>query len=141
MLCLVTGAGAEEVENTPLIATASVGSDMAKAVSEQPINSEQLIGKWRRNDGDYVIEIKKIDKNGAVDAAYYNPSPINIAQAKIFSENSEIKLIIELRDKGYPGSTYTLYPATPDLIKGTYFHVGLNQYFSVVFNRDSPQAK
>ena len=127
MLCLVTVAGAE-VKNASLTVSL-VGSEMVKTLDQQPIISENLIGKWRRNDGDYVIEIKKIGKKGAVDASYYNPNPINIAQAKISLENSDIKLIIELRDKGYPGSIYTLYPATPDLIKGTYFHAGLGRYF------------
>ena len=100
------------------------------------IDIKKLIGKWYRPDGGYLIDIQKIE-NGKLDAAYYNPKSINVSRALYMQKNGELKVFIELNDRGYPGSTYTLtYDGKKDMLAGDYFHAGMNQVFKVIFLRD-----
>jgi len=47
-----------------------------------------------------------------------------------------LKVFVELRAPGYPGSTYTLtYDAQRDQLQGTYFQAALGQTFAVAFVR------
>jgi hypothetical protein len=97
---------------------------------------KMLLGRWLRPDGGYVIEIQNIRANNKLDAAYFNPRPIHVSRAEASSEANEIKVFIELQDKGYPGSTYTLtYDRQRDLLSGTYFQAALQQTFEVLFVR------
>ncbi len=108
----------------------------ARTPDEKPLNTGKLIGRWLRLDSRYIIEIRKINDDGTLDAAYYNPKPINIAQAKVSQEEAAMKVFIELRDRGYPGSVYTLYYRSDrDMLGGTYFHAGTKQHFQVFFVR------
>ena len=51
-------------------------------------------------------------------------------------EEDVLQVFIELRDEGYPGSTYTLtYDAQRDALSGIYFQAALEQSFEVVFVR------
>jgi hypothetical protein len=96
----------------------------------------KLIGRWLRPDGGYVIDIRKIDADGKVDAGYYNPQPINVSQAEAIGTDTGIKLFIELQDVGYPGSTYTLiYNPQKDMMFGLYYQAAMGQNFDVVFVR------
>jgi len=96
----------------------------------------RLIGRWLRPDGGYVIDIRKIDANGKVDAGYYNPQPINVLRAEVIGVDAGIKLFIELQDVGYPGSTYTLiYNPQKDMMFGLYYQAAMEQNFDVVFVR------
>jgi len=96
----------------------------------------KLIGRWLRPDGGYVIDIRKIDAEGKVDASYYNPQPINVSRAEVIAVDSGIKLFIELQDVGYPGSTYTLiYNPQKDMMFGLYYQAAMGQNFDVVFVR------
>lgn len=97
---------------------------------------QKLKGKWLRPDGGYIIEIKKLDDNGKMDAAYYNPKPIHVARAEATRNGADIKVFIELRDVNYPGSTYTLtYEPGSDQLKGIYFQAVQQQSYEVVFIR------
>ena len=99
-------------------------------------DTQKLIGNWRRPDGGYVIDIRKIKKNGELDAAYYNPKQVNMSRALFMRKNGVLKIFIELRDQGYPGSTYTLnYDSKDDVLAGEYFHAGMNQIYKVMFLR------
>ena len=96
----------------------------------------KLKGKWVRTDGGYVLEIKQIADDGKIDAAYLNPKPINVSKAQVSSEAGQLKIFIELRDRLYPGSFYTLtYNAGNDQLSGVYHHLGLGQQFDVAFIR------
>jgi hypothetical protein len=95
-----------------------------------------LVGRWQRTDGGYVIEIRQVATDGAMEAGYFNPRPINVsrANASIFKEH--IKVDVELRDAGYPGSTYTLlYDPDKDALLGFYYQAVQKQNFDVVFVR------
>jgi hypothetical protein len=95
-----------------------------------------LKGRWRRPDGGYVIDVKDVDSSGRVDAAYFNPKPIQVSKAEVTREGSTANLFIELRDTGYPGCTYTLaYDPQTDQLRGVYFQAVIRQIFDVVFSR------
>ncbi len=95
-----------------------------------------LNGRWLRPDGGYVLEIRGADAGGAIDVAYLNPNPINVARAEATREGSAVKVFVELRAPGYPGSTYTLtYDPKLDHLEGVYFQAALRQSFDVVFVR------
>ena len=93
-----------------------------------------LAGRWLRLDGRYVLELRATG-NG-VEATYLNPRPINVARAEATRQGSVVKLLVELRAPGYPGSTYTLaYDPTRDELRGEYFQAALGQTFPVSFQR------
>ena len=95
-----------------------------------------LTGRWFRTDGSYVIEIRSVDPGGRMQAAYYNPNPINVSAAQASRSGAAVTVFIELRAPGYPGSTYTLiHDPKNDQLKGIYHHAGLQQNFEVVFVR------
>ena len=106
------------------------------AAPEVKAGFDSLKGRWLRPDGGYVIEIKAIDANGNMVAAYFNPRPINVSRAEASQEGAATKVFIELRDTNYPGATYTLtYDPQSDQLKGVYFQPALQQSFDVVFVR------
>jgi len=95
-----------------------------------------LIGRWRRSDGGYVLEVRSIEPNGKMDAYYFNPNSIHVHKAAAIRVDSDIKMVVELRDVGYPGSTYALlYKPGQDILKGYYYQAGMKQYFEVIFVR------
>lgn len=106
----------------------------ANSAASRPF--EKLIGRWQRPDGGYVMEIKSIAAEGALDAAYFNPKSIHIGKAEASIDGGAIKVFIELRDVNYPGSTYTLtYESASDQLEGIYYQAVERQRFPVVFVR------
>ena len=96
----------------------------------------RLKGRWLRPDGGYVLEIRGVDAGGTIEAAYLNPRPINVARAEATRDGSTLKVLVELRAPGYPGSTYTLtYDQQRDQLVGVYFQAAVGQSFDVVFMR------
>jgi hypothetical protein len=97
-----------------------------------------LKGRWLRPDGGYILEIRSIDASGKIDAGYLNPQPIHVARAEATRDGSSLKIFVELRAPGYPGSTYSLtYDPKRDELVGVYFQAALRQRFEVVFGRVS----
>ena len=97
---------------------------------------QKLIGRWRRSDANYVLEINSIAPDGQIDAAYLNPKPIHVSKAIATSESGKTTVMVELRDRLYPGSYYTLtYNASDDRLSGVYHHLGIHQEYEVVFVR------
>jgi len=106
------------------------------AVSAEKPDFNVLIGEWVRPDGGYVIHVRDVKPDGSVDAGYFNPNKINIAEANVSLWKGLVKLFIKLQDKGYPGSTYTLYYyAEKDALAGFYYQAAMGQTFEVVFVR------
>ena len=96
----------------------------------------KLVGKWERPDGGYVLEIKGVDSSGKAEVAYYNPNPINVSRAAAWRDKGATKLVVELRDVGYPGCTYTLeHNPQSDQLFGQYFQAAQQQTYEVVFFR------
>jgi hypothetical protein len=81
-----------------------------------------LVGKWLRGDGGYILEVRSVSPDGAVQAAYLNPRPIHVSRARASrGEKDALQLFVELRDEGYDGSTYTLtYEPGSDRLAGEY---------------------
>ena len=96
----------------------------------------KLIGKWSRSDAGYVLELSDPAPDGLLKAAYFNPRPINVSRSEWKRQDGRLSAFIELRDKHYPGSIYTLAynPATERLV-GIYFQASLKQQFEVEFER------
>lgn len=95
-----------------------------------------LRGRWQRADGGYILEIRDVAAGGAVDAAYFNPRPIRVATASASRTGSVVRIAIELRDVGYPGSTYDLtYDPAHDRLAGVYFQAAIKEAFDVSFSR------
>ena len=95
-----------------------------------------LVGRWQRADGGYIIEVRRIDPQGKMDAGYYNPRPINVSRAEASVYKNYLKVEVELRDQGYPGSAYTLvYDPPKDRLIGFYYQAVAKQNFDVVFVR------
>jgi hypothetical protein len=104
--------------------------------SATPIDFQKLIGKWVRPDGGYVLDIKSIHSDGKIEMAYLNPRPINVSKAQADTKKGKIELLIELRDRNYPGNYYTLtFDSKTNRLVGVYHHLGLNQNFDVYFIR------
>jgi uncharacterized protein (DUF2147 family) len=96
----------------------------------------RLVGKWERPDGGYIVEIKGLDPSGKLDVAYYNPNPINVSRAAAWRDKGATKVVIELRDVNYPGSTYTLeHNLQTDQLSGQYFQAAQRETYEVVFSR------
>ena len=113
-------------------------SETEVPVSKQAdhITTERLIGRWVRPDGGYVLDIRSVQDNGTLDASYYNPRSINVSRAEWRRENGRLAVFIELRDKNYPGSNYTLgYFPEEDALAGTYFQAVHKQTFEILFIR------
>ena len=121
--------------------TAAAAAKAPRTVEAKP-KSEQadfgvLPGKWFREDGGYLLEIKTVDAGGKLEAAYFNPRPISISKAEASRDESKIKVFVELRDENYPGCTYNLtYDSEKQLLQGVYFQAALQQSFDVVFTRN-----
>ena len=104
--------------------------------ASQPTDLQPLVGRWVRTDAPYVIEIQTARDDGTLEAAYYNPRPINVARAEAGEKDHGLEVFVELRDVSYPGSTYTLvYDRAKDLLHGIYYQAVARQNFEVVFVR------
>jgi len=95
-----------------------------------------LKGKWQRPDGGYLLELKQLEKGGALKAAYFNPRPINVSRAELKRRGNELTVFVELSDVNYPGSTYSLqYDPRRDRLTGTYFQAMQGETYNVEFLR------
>lgn len=103
------------------------------------VEFETLKGKWVRPDGGYVIEIRKLLPDNALEVGYFNPNPIHVGQAKLYKERGFTKVFVELQDVNYPGSTYTLiYDKENNLLRGTYYQATQQEEYQIYFERLPP---
>jgi hypothetical protein len=79
-------------------ASKAQGASREAAQTFSADNFQNLVGRWVRPDGGYIIEIRNVDSSGLLQAAYFNPRPINVSQARLTFENKEPQVFIELRD-------------------------------------------
>jgi hypothetical protein len=114
------------------------------AYAEQPSQAtgarapafEKLKGRWLRDSGGYIIEVRGVGPGGKVDAAYFNPRSIHVGKADASEKGGSLALVVELRDVNYPGSTYTLtYDAKNDRLVGRYYQAVTGETFDVYFLR------
>jgi hypothetical protein len=119
-----------------ILAWAVFSRDAKTAASAEKPDFKVIIGEWVRPDGGYIVRVRDVNHDGSVDAGYFNPGKINIAEANVSLWKGLVKLFIKLQDKGYPGSTYTLYyyPGK-DALAGFYYQATAEQTYEVVFFR------
>jgi hypothetical protein len=119
-----------------VLAVAVIAGFVVFPLAQRNADYSQLVGQWVRASGGYVLDIQKVQSDGKLEAAYLNPKPINISKATANIKTGRIELMVELRDKYYPGSYYTLtYDSQKDLLVGVYHHLGIGQNISVFFSR------
>jgi len=112
---------------------ARAAGEPAKGAPADPV---QVVGRWQRTDGGYILELRYPTFDGGLAAAYFNPRPINVARSGWALKDGTLLVLVELRDQGYPGSTYTLaYRPDSDRLVGIYFQAVAQQEFEVVFQR------
>jgi len=121
---------------SPPLAASPVAAAPATAPTPSP---DRLVGRWLRSDADYTIEIASVAPSGKLDARYLNPGPIHVERAESGMVDGLLRVFLELQDRGYPGSYYTLtYDPGSDSLSGVYHHLGVNQNFDVAFSRIPP---
>lgn len=104
--------------------------------AEEAVRPNRLEGRWLRPDGGYILEIRGVAGDGTLEAGYFNPSPIHVAQARWRQKDSRLEVFVELRDVNYPGSTYTLeYRKEEDRLVGLYYQAVQKMSFEVEFIR------
>jgi len=105
-------------------------------ISAEKPDFKVIIGEWVRPDGGYIVRVRNVNPDGSVDAEYFNPGKINIAEANVSLWKGLLRLFLKLQDKGYPGSTYTLYYyPEKDALTGFYYQAAIGQTYEVVFLR------
>jgi hypothetical protein len=96
----------------------------------------KLVGRWLRSDSDYVIDVAGLGADGSVDARYFNPAPIHVSRSAWRSDGTHLGLLVELTDRNYPGSYYTVaYDPGSDALVGTYHQLAEGQTYEVAFSR------
>jgi hypothetical protein len=119
---------------TPRVMTGVAHAESGQSTGRNDFQA--LTGRWLRPDGGYVLELRNIQKDGSLKAAYFNPRSINVSRAKLHRKDGKITLVVELRDVNYPGSLYTLqYDPGNDRLAGIYFQAVQGETFDVVFVR------
>ena len=104
--------------------------------NSKAVDKNTLLGDWVRTDASYIIRISKVNDDGTVVVQYFNPNPINVGKAICEENYGNLKVIVELRDVNYPGSTYTLtYLPDKDVLAGEYFQAVESLTFYVEFAR------
>ena len=102
----------------------------------QKTDKTKIIGEWLRSDSDYLIKISAVNDDGSLLARYFNPKQINVDKANWEVISGDLKIVIELRDVNYPGSTYTLYYLPDkDILAGEYYQAVEGLTFYVEFKR------
>lgn len=100
------------------------------------INWQTLQGDWLRTDGNYMIRVEAVGKDGQAMVQYYNPASVHVAKSHTFLEKGLKVLFVTLKDTRYQGSTYTLYyDDKQDALRGIYYHGQLQKSFEVIFLR------
>jgi hypothetical protein len=126
----------------PAAAAGPIAASPAPEAEARPPDPTRLVGRWQRTDGGYVLEVRGVAADSSVEVGYFNPKPIHVASARATGRDG-LGLFVELRDAGYPGSTYDLsYAPGPDRLLGIYFQAAIGQSFDVEFRKlPNPPAR
>lgn len=96
----------------------------------------KVLGHWLRGDGGYVLELRRAEMSGVIEAYYFNPKSINVSRAIWMQGSTGLQVVVELTDVGYPGATYMLsYDAAADRLAGKYTQPQMQQTFDIEFVR------
>jgi hypothetical protein len=126
----------QQTEVSPAAEIKETDSAQLPAVTIEEFDFKMLQGRWLRPDGGYVLEFRSIDSAGRIKAFYYNPRPVNVATARVQNRGSTVRVYVELRDQGYPGSYYDLvFDPQKDQMTGNYFQAVQQANYPVMFVR------
>jgi hypothetical protein len=101
-----------------------------------PAHWTAVAGRWIREDGGYALDISAVERDGRLQAGYFNPRPIRVSRALVSGEAAAVTVLVELNDEGYPGCLYTLkHNRTADRLVGTYFQAALGETYEISFVR------
>jgi len=104
--------------------------------SDVDMASEKLSGSWLRSDGTYSISISDVEPEGKLEAAYFNPNPINVGRSEWSVQDKKLLLYVEMNDVNYKGSNYNLtYDDQSGQLVGFYSQAVTNQTFDVSFSK------
>jgi len=111
-------------------------NDSAVLSNKKAADKNTLIGDWVRTDAEYLIRITQVNDDGTMSVQYFNPNPINVGKANWEASYGNLKIIVEMRDVNYPGSTYTLnYLPDRGMLAGEYYQAVEGLTFYVEFTR------
>ena len=100
------------------------------------VDKALLTGTWERTDAPYQVRISEVLDDGTMRAGYFNPQSINVSKATWVIAGSFLKVYVELQDKNYPGSNYSLmYLPDQDVLTGKYFQAVEGATYEVNFAR------
>ncbi|MEY2880954.1 MAG: hypothetical protein RLZZ15_3334 [Verrucomicrobiota bacterium] len=112
----------------------------AAASTTTPAALKKVLGRWLREDGGYVLEIKNGAPGGVLEALYFNPRSIHVERAAWYEGAGKLQVLVELNDTGYPGATYVLsYDPATDKLAGEYRQPAMQQSFQIEFIREPKQ--
>ena len=136
-LAIAVFAGLTACQKTSPAPEAAAPAAAAKPTAPNvPEGVRNLLGRWMRADGGYVLELKSADLSGAVEAAYFNPKPIRVSRAIWMQGPAGFQIVVELNDVGYPGALYELSPdAKGDRLVGKYTQPAMRESFEIEFAR------
>lgn len=105
-----------------------------------PDSVQNVMGRWVREDGGYILEVREARAGGHLDAVYFNPRPINVSRAAWMERAGVLQVFVELTDVGYPGATYMLrHDRERNRLVGEYTQPAMNQSFEVEFAPERQQ--
>ena len=114
----------------------SFAAELQPTSSETGPDPAKLVGRWLRTDGGYILQLTDPAPNGHLQAAYFNPRPVNVSVAAWKHQGGYLGAFVELRAPNYPGSTYTLdYDPAEERLVGIYYQAAMQQQFDVEFKR------
>ncbi len=135
-LCAALLSGCGPKQESASSATPPAPAPATNAPSARAIELQKITGKWQRADGDYLLDLKSADAQGALDAAYFNPAPIRVSRAVAVYDSEGLRVVVELNDVNYPGCVYRLkYDSQADQLFGTYYQAAMDETFNVTFSR------
>ena len=136
LISIVATSSCRKQADTPASTATDPKAGSTATVAAAPESLRKVYGRWVRDDGGYVLEIRSGAAGGVLDASYFNPKSIRVSRAAWHEGVGRMQILIELNDVGYPGSTYVLRhdPAT-DRLLGQYTQPALRQTFEIEFSR------
>ena len=83
---------------SPFARPATVASVAGPLSASRNSEFQNLKGRWRGPDADYIMAINNINDSGAIKAAYFNPYAVHVGNAVAPRDGSLTKVFLELRD-------------------------------------------
>lgn len=125
-----------------LLVTGFFLATFQSALAEEPVGPvvqpdyTVMAGEWQRTDGGYLIKVSNVQTDGRTTVDYFNPNPIHVEHAAISTQKGLVKLFVQLQDKGYEGSSYSLYYyGEKDALAGFYYQAPTDKSYEVIFMR------